>query len=158
MAGPRRPLRLRGLTGRRASALDGEGENVIDLTPMIDLTILLLIFFMVTSSLAAIAKVHLPQARHGRGIDPQSVTSIVVLEAGAAPEAPAALVETGAYASRPIALDEVDDAVQQGLAQGRTGVVVKAHRLARWRDVSPVTRRAAQVEGIKLYFGVREKD
>ena len=56
-----------------------------------------------------------------------------------------------------LTLDEIGPAVERGLAAGRTRVVVKAHRRARWGDVSEVTRRAA-LEGVRLHFGVREKD
>ena len=158
---PARGWRHGTLLGRRRTGDDGEERaSVIDLTPMIDVTILLLIFFMVTSTLAARAKVDLPRARYGRGVDPQSATSILVLESPEPSGAPAALVERGGRdaGGAPLTLDEVSAAVAEGLAEGRTRVVIKAHRRARWRDVEKVTRRAAVIEGTTLHFGVREKD
>jgi len=142
---------LRGFDPERAS-----GESVVDLTAMIDVTILLLIFFMVTATLAARDRVDLPLARHGRGLDPEVTTSIVVFERTDEAGPPAVLVEPDADPGA--TLDEVRLAVEEGLADNRTRVVVKAHRHARWGDVSKVARAAAEVEGVGLYVGVREKE
>lgn len=131
-------------------------ESVVDLTSMIDVTILLLIFFMVTATLAARDQVDLPLARHGRGLDPSLATSIVVFETTDRSPAPVVLVEPETEPGA--TLDEVRAAVEEGLADNRTRVVIKAHRNARWGNVSKVARAVAAVEGVGLYVAVKEKE
>ena len=151
------PFTRETLTGlRRFDPERAAGENVVDLTSMIDVTILLLIFFMVTAALASRDRVDLPLARHGRGLDPALATSIVVFESTGAQDAPAVLVEPDAQPGA--TLDEVRAAVRRGLSDNRSRVVVKAHRRARWGDVSKVARAAAEAEAVALYVGVREKE
>ena len=139
----------------RTDAERHAGASLVDLTPMIDVTILLLIFFMVTAVITKQEQVDLPEARHGLGIDPEFATSIVVLKTRDPSDAPTVALEDGGTT---VTLDEVRAAVERGLSENRTHVAVKAHRQARWGDVSKVARVVAEVEGVDLFIGVREKD
>ena len=61
---------------RKRGGFDGD----LDITPMIDVTFLLLIFFMVTSTMQATPDIDLPVARQGTGIDKHSQVTISLIE------------------------------------------------------------------------------
>ena len=55
-----------------------EDSAEMDITPMIDITFLLLIFFIVCSTMSQSSAVKLPPARHGKGVDEQMAVIITV--------------------------------------------------------------------------------
>ena len=63
---------------RRARTDDAE----MDITPMIDVTFLLLIFFLVCSSPDQQNSVDLPKARYGTGVDKKNSVVITVSDEG----------------------------------------------------------------------------
>ena len=50
----------------------------MDITPMIDITFLLLIFFLVCSTMSQATSVKLPPARHGKGVDEKTAVIITI--------------------------------------------------------------------------------
>ena len=80
---PRAP---QGPTARptRSRAGRGELEDPVDLTSMIDVVFLLLIFFMVTSTMASQADMVVPEVRNAIGVDTATATFITLLEPPAA--------------------------------------------------------------------------
>jgi biopolymer transport protein ExbD len=132
----------------------------MDITPMIDVTFLLLIFFLVCSTMARQAAVELPPARYGSGVDERSSVVITVEPRGAG-RPPAVYLGDGT-AGTP--LDDDYDAqqemiveeVENGLSQGKSNVLVKAAMGVKHGDVSRVASAAAKVEGIRLYMAVFE--
>ena len=57
------------------------GETAdLDITPMIDITFLLLIFFMVASTSDVQTSVELPPARHGKGVSERDSVIITIAE------------------------------------------------------------------------------
>ena len=50
----------------------------MDITPMIDVTFLLLIFFMVTSTMETPDALKIPEARNGVGVNTQEATTITI--------------------------------------------------------------------------------
>src|SRR5439155_18944241 len=63
---PESPIASRPPRRRREMPSDVDGEDELEMTPMIDLTFLLLIFFMVTSSVTAMAHLQLPETHTSR--------------------------------------------------------------------------------------------
>jgi biopolymer transport protein ExbD len=128
---------------------------------MIDMTFLLLVFFLVTQAAAQISPVELPGAKHGTGVS-ESNGTVIVLAAGSnqgpvrvfrgdsldepLPDSPEAQ-ESG-----------VREYVEQGLAEERTEVIVKADRQVRYRDVARIAAAAARVDGVKINLAVLEED
>ena len=55
-----------------------EDSADMDITPMIDITFLLLIFFLVCSTMSQATSVKLPPARHGKGVDEQTAVIITI--------------------------------------------------------------------------------
>jgi biopolymer transport protein TolR len=136
---------------RRASS--GE-EMDLDITPMIDVTFLLLIFFMVASTMQATAENDIPPAKHGVGIESERSTIISIRLNDETEEQP--VISLGDGVGRPAELAEVTDYVRQGVDAGRTRVIVKADRDVPHGFVQRVARAANAVEGIRFFIGVRD--
>ena len=60
--------------------------------------------------------------------------------------------------TRPQQEKRIQAAVEQGIAEGKTAVLLKAEKKVRLADSVPRRRRAATAEGIKLHVAVMEKD
>ena len=130
-----------------------------DMTPMIDMTFLLLIYFLVASTIDSQAPAELPPARYGKAVSQNSAVIITVGDTGGKN---AAVFLADGKKGTPLAGDnEAQDAlirgsVEQGLREGKSTVIVKAERGVPHREVSRVASSAASVEGIRLYIGVLE--
>lgn len=126
----------------------------VEMTPMIDVTFLLLIFFMVTASLAAQQDVAVPKAAYGKGIDPASATVITLLQ----PEGGGSTrIVLGDGRGEEGDLDAVRDWVERGRNEGRTKVIVKAEGRVPAGQTRRVYQVLAQIQGVQLHIGVRDK-
>lgn len=136
-------------------------ENAeMDITPMIDVTFLLLIFFIVCSTTNQQATVELAKATHGKGISERDAVVFIVQEGGI-DSAPVLLEATGEQLP--------DDAEEQ---QGRiaevvlealkdeqkTNVLIKADQNVACRDVEQVIKGASRVAGMHIHLAVLEND
>lgn len=136
-----------------------KGDAEADMTPMIDMTFLLLIFFIVTQATAERSPVELPLAKHGKGVSESQATVIVVAEGES--NQPAS-VHLGDSLEQPLpaALDQQAAAIRQyveaGLGENRQDVILKAGRGVHHRDVSRVAAAAGEVEGIRIHLAVLE--
>ena len=133
----------------------------LEITPMIDITFLLLIFFLVASHPDSQTAVDLPPARYGQGVSARSSTIITV----AAPQGRggAKVYLNDGKIGEPLPDDpeirrrEIRDYVDAGLQAGRNDVLIKAERKVLHRQVSEVATAAASVEGVQLYMAVLEE-
>ena len=137
-------------------------EAELDITPMIDITFLLLIFFLVASTTASQNAVKLPEAWHGKGVSEETAVIITVAKR----EGPGlALVYLGDGTDADLLPDDKDiqeerisQAVQQSFDEGKPTVLVKAARDVLHKEVSRVAAAAGLVEGIQLHMAVMEAD
>jgi len=135
----------------------------LDITPMIDITFLLLIFFLVASTPDSQTAVDLPPAEHGKGVSEQNAVILTVAHRGEN-RTPAVYVADGKIGA-PLP-DEVEaqearivQAVEQGFfVDGKSAVLVKAEKNVKHRHVSRVAAAAgsAQVDVLKLHVAVLE--
>jgi biopolymer transport protein ExbD len=132
----------------------------MDITPMIDITFLLLIFFLVCSTASPQTALELPPARHGSGVsDKTSVIITVARREGAGP--PRVYLADGRRGT-PLSDDEelqseaVTRAVREGVDAGKSNVLIKAERGVKHGQVWRVETAAGQVEGIRLHVAVME--
>jgi biopolymer transport protein TolR len=135
----------------KKSARKNEAE--LDITPMIDVTFLLLIFFMVTSTMQSEKDLDVPVADHGVGVDKNAASVVVIRANDGDPQ-----ILLGEDSARPGTLDEVTAFVEAGLAENREDVIVKADREVPHGFVQEGSKKAAAVEGIRFSIGVRDKD
>ncbi|MGD9853337.1 MAG: ExbD/TolR family protein [Planctomycetaceae bacterium] len=150
---PGKSLFLESSSGTRRIKSDAE----LDITPMIDVTFLLLIFFMVTSTMKQDTSLQIPPARHGEGISTDAAIVITVASKEGEPQ-----IHLGdKITDRPATLGEIPAYVQQGVddPQGaRRTVIIKADRELPSGFIEEVARAANQIEGIeKFYVGVQDK-
>lgn len=134
-------------------------DQNLDITPMIDVTFLLLIFFLVASVPDVQAALDLPPARHGVGVSRHEALIICVAEA---PGGRTALVYLTPNKAGPPLEGTADaqaaairSAVEAARAAGKTEVLLKAERRVRHRDVARVMQ-AADVAGMKINLAVME--
>ena len=136
---------------RKRSEYDAE----LDITPMIDVTFLLLIFFMVTSTMQPDEALDIPTSVHGLGVEANSAI-LITISAGDPPLIN--LVEDKNQTEDP---ETVGPYVQSRMQQGRKHVIIKAERLVRHGFVQKVTREANAVikefEGARFSIAVEDK-
>jgi biopolymer transport protein ExbD len=138
--------------GRRRRGGGGDPGGDLDITPMIDVTFLLLIFFMVTSTMSSQQELDVPQARHGDKVDEGAAIMIVIHSpqtVGGTPQVELRQV--------PATLNDVAAFVREEASKGKTEVVVKAGREVPHGFVQQVFREATSVDGLSFSLGVEDK-
>ncbi|NOY42426.1 MAG: biopolymer transporter ExbD [Planctomycetes bacterium] len=138
-------------------------DGDMDITPMIDITFLLLIFFLVCSTPDQQGSVDLPPARHGKGVGEQDSVIVTISDEGIN-SAPVYLADGKIESERlPDDPDEQRLALQAAVDRGRReegkeNVLIKADRNVAHRDVARVIKAVSQVEGTKIHLAVLEED
>ena len=128
-------------------------EAELDITPMIDVTFLLLIFFMVTSAMHASSDLEMPAAKHGIGLETDKTTVLIVQNPESEGEVPVIVLENGDEVS----LEEVTFEVQQQLQNNISQVIIKADGRVTAGFVQEVIKAVTQVEGVGFSIAVRDK-
>lgn len=135
-------------------------DTEMDITPMIDCTFLLLIFFTVTSTPDAQTALNLAPAKHGVGISIQDSFIISVSDAGEGRPAEIYLADGKvgkALEGTPAEQEaQIKQAVEESLASGKTGILIKAEKGVLHRDVSRVASAAGSVGEVGLNLAVME--
>lgn len=128
---------------------------------MIDITFLLLIFFLVGTKMQEVAEIELPPARHGEGVVEENSVVITVLQES--PSEVSLYTGAGRSASGRIAAataEAQDLAVQDYVTQELTGrknqVLLMAARDVRHRVVARIARAVGEVVEAPLYVAVLE--
>ena len=127
-------------------------DTELDITPMIDVTFLLLIFFLVSSTMDPAKQLDLPAAEFGVGVKSDEAATITVKQ-GFGAQAPVVLLDDG----QEVDMDGVRDYVQQQLAKNYRRVIIQAEREVPHGLVQQVTRVVASVEGVEFFLAVEEK-
>src|SRR5690606_3006966 len=134
-----------------------QSDAELDITPMIDVTFLLLIFFMVTSTMSQEAKLQIPPAKHGEGVSMDASIVITVATRDGEPE----IYLGDKVEDSPVSLGEIPAYVQQGINDPdgpRKTVIIRGDRELPSGFIEEVARAANRVEGIeKFYVGVQDK-
>lgn len=139
----------------RQPSTDGE----LDITPMIDITFLLLIFFLVSSKLNAEQAVDLPKARHG-GVVVGKESVILIMRRGTGDQAEVERAD-GAPFSGDLEQqnEEIALYVQQGLDAGKKHVIIRAEGSVRHGEVGRVSGAISESmeEGQVINIAVMEQ-
>jgi biopolymer transport protein ExbD len=152
------------VTGRKSTFADagddgwgGEGrtnpEADLDITPMIDVVFLLLIFFMVTSTMQPPADMEIPSAKHGIGLESARTTIISVRNPASKGDVPVIVLENG----NEVSLEEVTSEIQQRMQDNISQVIIKADGRVTTGFVQDVIRAVTVVEGVSFSLAVRDK-
>ncbi len=129
----------------------------LDITPMIDITFLLLIFFLVASRPDAQTSVDLPPARHGQGVS-QNTSAIITIDAGGDPHAALIYLADGKVGKALDGTPEHQAAAIEAYVreEKKETVLVKAAKDVIHEEVARVSAAVGRVEGIKLHWAVFE--
>ena len=157
-AAPLRATRGRGQSVKRHSASfggeedslankkRGDSEADLDITPMIDVVFLLLIFFMVTSTMQSKRELDVPPAKHGAKVDSSTATILTINRPEDPDASPTVIFSNGNEGT----LDDVKGDVEAGLAKGKNRVILKADRDVLHGVILKVMRKANEVEGVAI--------
>jgi biopolymer transport protein TolR len=145
-----------------ASSISGGGfkkkkkkkeEAELDITPMIDVTFLLLIFFMVTSTMQSQAETNVPPAKHGVGADAnESIMITVLAEPGGGP----GRILLGDNGGTEVTSMELVKAYVRAGASDKKLVIIKADRDVTHGRVSEILKALADMEQIQFSVGVQD--
>lgn len=130
----------------------GIADADLDITPMIDVTFLLLIFFMVTSTMQGTPDRDIPTAKSGTAENPTGMTELVIYAPETSNAIPALLLD-----GQPATLEEVRSQVAQKSADGDVELMILAERLVPSGFVGEVETVLAEIKGVKYHFGVQDK-
>jgi len=135
----------------------------MDITPMIDITFLLLIFFLVAAKMETQAAVDLPPARYGRPVAGKNAVVLIVSQQGQN------VVVTTGHGEQITGDDlleqeaKITEYVEAGLGgrkpfeSAKDNVLIKAERDIKQREVARVAKAAGKAqEGQLLYIAVLE--
>ena len=141
----------------------GREEVEMDITPMIDITFLLLIFFLVCSTPDQKSAIELPTARYGRGVGERESLIITLSDEGI-DSAPVYLAD-GKIESARLPDDSqqqrglIKDAIEKARREeGKEHVIIKADRNVASREVARIIKAVSAVEGTKIHLAVLEAD
>lgn len=148
----RRGLALGQQSESRIGKKRTDPEADLDITPMIDVTFLLLIFFMVTSTMSSQKELDVPKAKHGVNLESGAAILIVIEASNTVGGAPLIFLD-----GREATLKEVADYVNEGMKNDKHDVVVKAGREVPHGFVQQVFRAANVAEGLNFSLGVEDK-
>ena len=138
-------------------------EAEMDITPMIDITFLLLIFFLVASKMDSGTEVSLPVAQHGTAVTTKS-SAFLTLTQGAGDLATVYLGNGTGDDLRLRTEDLVDQEteiaayVERMLRdENKEQVVIKAEKSVKHREVARVMRAVGLVEDATIFVAVLEE-
>ena len=129
-------------------------DSEIDITPMIDVTFQLLIFFMVTSTMQGNPPADLPPSMSGGSIEVAKVMNVVVRPAAVSGEA--AQIE---FNKAPVNLEELKLLLQEQAAARADGihVMILADRTMKNGDLNEVEILLSEISGVTYHFGVQDR-
>ncbi len=134
-------------------------DDEMDITPMIDITFLLLIFFLVASRPSAEQAVDLPKARHG-GLVAGKESVIIMMRRGTGDQAEVKKGDGSSFSSDTEQQNaEIADYVQQGLDAGKKHVIIRAEGTVRQGEIDRVSSAISEAleEGAIINTAVMEQ-
>ena len=152
----RRKIQLGNSEGAWGDRKPRSTSDELDITPLIDVTFLLLIFFMVSSTMQPQTATNVPVAQHGVSVEKANAT-VVYVSPSPSGEEPIIRLESASGQMRDSTLDEVRQQVQEGVLADRPYVIIKADGDTIHGVVSEIAQMINSVEGAIFSIGVREK-
>ncbi len=120
----------------------GSDDDELDITPMIDMTFLLLIFFMVTSTMETPEALAIPESKWGQGVESKDA---IIMTIDVIDDAPAVYLSEKIEGT-PVSLAEVTAYVKSQISPTRNIIIVKSDREVPEGFVQDVARAANDVD------------
>jgi biopolymer transport protein TolR len=143
----------RGLYGSSRKARSAEDDE-IDITPMIDCVFLLLIFFMVTSTMKPEGALDVPAARNGLGVSTDEAVTLTIFDDQGTP---GVYLADGKRENGPVPTEQITPYVQSAK---KRYVIIKSDRKIPSGFVEEVARAAAEADGgdeLEFFIAVQDK-
>ncbi len=140
----------------------GMEDEEVDITPMIDITFLMLIFFLVTSTPDQKTEIELAEALHGNAVSQRE--SIMFSIAFAGLEQSPVYAADGKIPEAALSDDlekqdtEIQEEVSQGMSEGKENVIIKADKAVPYRNVDRIIKSVSKSEGIKIHLAVLDTE
>lgn len=131
-----------------------EPDTEIDITPMIDVTFQLLIFFMVTSTMQGNPPAEIPKSMSGGSIETAKVIMVVIKAPISATVDPVIELE-----KKPITLEELRARIGDAAGASTEGidVMIMADRTVPNRFTGEVETMISEIEGVTYHFAVQDR-
>ena len=137
-------------------------DEEVDITPMIDITFLMLIFFLVTSTPDQKTSIELAEALHGNAVSQRE--SIVFSVAFAGLEQAPVFAADGKIPEAALSddLEKQDEQIQEevsaGMSEGKENVIIKADKAVTYRNIDRIIKSVSKSEGIKIHLAVLDTE
>ncbi len=141
----------------RPRALSTDDE--MDITPMIDVTFLVLIFFLVTSRMDEPTPADLPKARHGSVVAGKE-SAVIIMKRGTGEQAEVTRAHESPFSQNLEQQDaEITEYIQEELDNGKKHVIIRAERSVRHGEVGRVSKAIGEAldEGMMINIAVMEQ-
>ncbi len=146
-------IRTRHLGGEQG----GEEETELEMMPLIDITTLLLIFFLVSGIFMLQARIELPEARTGAPLLEGGPKPVVVTVRQSKLEPDKVLIAFEDEPNQPVELAHLLDGYKKRLAKGYLeAVVIKAEKSSTFGTVKGIMEQFADAGVTELRIGVEE--
>ena len=135
-------------------------DDEMDITPMIDITFLLLIFFLVSSKMSAEQAVDLPKARHG-GVVPSKESVVIIMKRGTGERAEVQRADGASFSQDTEQQNvEVAEYVAPGIEAGKKYVIIRAEGPVRHGEIGRVSGAISESleEGEVINIAVMEQN
>ena len=133
------------------------GDDVeMDITPMIDITFLLLIFFLVAAKMDSQKAVGLPDARAGNAVLADQAVTVIIEPNGS--DSVFVADGRGMQCSSDVETQEEEIAsfIEEQLDSGKQFVLLKAAKGIRHKEVSRVAQAIGRADVPSLYLAVKQ--
>lgn len=137
-------------------------DEEVDITPMIDITFLMLIFFLVTSTPDQKTSIELAEALHGNAVSQRE--SIVFSVAFAGLEQAPVFAADGKIPESALSddLEKQDEQIQEevsaGMSEGKENVIIKADKAVTYQNIDRIIKSVSKSEGIKIHLAVLDTE
>ncbi len=133
-------------------------DEHIDMTPMVDVVFQLMTFMLFSVQLAADAKVDVPRAKRGVGVEEDVATTLTLLKPDAPGARPRILMGNG-DSGRALDYDQAGAEVSRGVARGLKKVIIQADGAVPEGEVLRLIGELGRREaGVTIHIGVQEPD
>ncbi len=134
-------------------------DDEMDITPMIDMTFLLLIFFILTSKMTAEPTYPLPAAKNGNSVSIKNCV-VITVRAGSGDTAIVSRADGTVFSEDPEQQQaELGEYIQLGLNTQKSEVLVRAEGAVRNAEISRIKDVISETleEGQMINFGVLDE-
>ena len=131
-----------------------EQDVDVDITPMIDMTFQLLIFFMVTSTMQGNPPAEIPKSMSGGSIEMAKVLNIIIKPPVSATIDPVIEID-----KQPLTLEELRTRINDAAGASTQGIdlMIMADRTVPNRFTGEIEAMIAEIPGVTYHFAVQDR-